>query len=663
MRSSSAMGCGSGVLQAIRGSRGKSISLGQRVYTIVGVMPAGYAFPFPGIDLWASKLAEYPGLQPDQIRQGAGYVRVIARLQPGVSGRQASAEAAFLFQQYRQEHPANTDAGAGGHVDLTPLQESIVSDVRPTLLIMTGAVALVLLIACANVASLMLARATGRGREIAVRAAIGATRRDLIGQLLTESVLLSGAGAVLGAVLAQWGVSLLQGAGGIGLPGFQPVRVDLPVLGFTLAIAVVTGVGFGLIPALQASRPDLNFVLRDSGGGATGGRSRSRAKGFLVAGQIALSIVLLIGAGLLLQSLRQLLAQNPGFDPHHALSLSVNLPGSSYPDDARRSRFVRDVLGRIESLPGVQSASASLGLPLSIGVMAPILAEGQPAGLIGQRQVAAWYGVTPGYFRTLGIPIVQGRAFEWSDDAKAPKAVIVSESTARRYWPNENPIGKHLTYARREVVAEVVGIAGDVKTRSLEADAGLAFYTPYQQFAWPGITFTIRTAGDPNRLANAARAQIFAVDRNQAVTRVQTLEEFLASALSERRQTLYLIAGFAAVALLLALIGLYGVMSFTVAQRAGEIGIRQAIGAQRADILRMVLGQGLRLSAAGIVSGGLAALWITRFLTRMLYHVSATDPMIFAGIAVLLLATGMAASWIPAWRATRIDPVDALRDR
>jgi predicted permease len=277
--------------------------------------------------------------------------------------------------------------------------------------------------------------------------------------------------------------------------------------------------------------------------------------------------------------------------------------------------------------------------------------------------VAAWYGVTPGYFKTLGIPLVRGRAFTWSDDAKAGKAIIVSESTARRYWPNENPIGKHITYARREIVAEVVGVAGDVKTRSLEADAGLAFYTPYLQFAWPGITFSIRSAGDPNRLANAATAQVLAVDRNQAVTGVRTLEEFLSSAFSERRQTLYLIGGFAAVALLLALIGLYGVMSFTVAQRAGEIGVRQAIGAQRRDILRMIVKQAFGLSAAGIVAGGLAALWMTRFLSGMLFRVSATDPVIFAGIALLFLATALAASLVPAWRATRIDPANVLRGR
>jgi predicted permease len=590
-------------------------------------------------------------------------VRVIARLRPGVTVTQAIAEAAVLFQQYRRENASNTDASSGGHLEFTALQESIVSDIRPTLLIIAAAVGLVLLIACANVAGLMLARATGRAREIALRAAIGASRRDLIGQLLAESILLSTAGAVAGAILASWGVSLLSTARGIDLPNVQPVRVDLPVLAFTLGVAVLTGVLFGLIPAIQASRPDLNAMLRDSGGGAAGGRSRNRVRGVLVAGQIALSIVLLIGAGLLIQSLRQLLAQNPGFNPHDALTLSVNLPASSYPDDIRRSQFVRDVLSRLEALPGVQSASASLGLPLSVGVMAPILPEGQPSGLVNQRPVAVWYAVSPDYFKTLGIPILRGRPFTWADDARGPKTIIVSESTARRYWPNENPVGKHVTYARREVPAEVVGVAGDVKTRGLDADPGLAFYTPYPQFAWLGITFTLRTTGDPHQFANSAAAQVFAVDRNQAVTGIRTLEDSLSAALSQRRQTLYLIGGFAGIALLLALIGLYGVMSYTVAQRSAEIGIRQAIGAQRTDILRMVMGQGLRLSVAGILSGGLAALWLTRFLARMLFHVRATDPLTFATIAVLFLAIALAASWIPAWRATRIDPVDALRAR
>ena len=341
--------------------------------------------------------------------------------------------------------------------------------------------------------------------------------------------------------------------------------------------------------------------------------------------------------------------------------MSISLPPAGYPDDARRWQFLREVTGRLETLPGVTSAAGSVGLPLQIGVMAPFLADGQPAVPMGQRPLAVWSAITPGYFRTLGIPLIGGRDFTFTDDAGAPKRVIVSQSLARRYWPNEDPIGKHIAYARRQFFAEVVGVAGDVKTQSLDAAAGMVFYTPYQQFAWPGISVTLRAAGDPWRYLNAARAQILAVDPNLPVTNPSTLEAVVSGTLAQRRQTMWLIAGFAVVALLLAIVGLYGVMAYSVAQRTAEIGIRQAIGAQRGDILRMVLRQGLRLSALGIAIGAAAAFALTRVIANMLYHVSATDPLTFVAISILFLVVALAASCIPAWRASRVDPVVELR--
>ena len=642
---------------------GKPITLGQEVYTIIGVMPPEFPFPYGRMDVWATRLMKYTGLQPEQIRNGAGYITGIARLKPGVSATQADAELAIINRQYRQEHPGNPDASPEGRLALIPFQESLVTGIRPTLLILTGAVGFVLLIACANVASLMLARATGRAKEIVVRAALGASRGSLIRQLLLESLLLAMAGAALGVVLASWGVSLLANSSQATLPGFQPIRVDLPVLAFTLAVSLLTGIVFGVMPALQVSRPDLNAVLRDGGWGTTGGARRQRTRSLLVAGQMALSIVLLIGAGLLVESFRQLQTVNPGFDPRHALTMGISLPPARYPDDARRTQFLRDVVGRMQALPGVTSASASLGLPLSISVMAPFLAEGQPAVAMGQRPLAQWNATTPDYFRTLGIPLVRGRDFSWTDDEKAPRRVIVSQSLARQFWPNDDPVGKHISYARRQILAEIVGVAGDVKSRGLDSDAGMVFYTPYPQFSWPNMALTIRTNGDPQQLSHAVRAQVFAVDRDLPVVNTRTVEEVVDNTLSQRRQTMYLIAGFAAVALLLAVVGLYGVMSYSVVQRTTEIGIRQAIGAQRADILRMVLGQGLRLSLAGIGIGAVAASALTRLISKMLFHVSATDPLTFASISILFLAVALAASYLPAFRATRVDPLEALRYR
>ena len=637
---------------------GKPVTLNQTVYTVIGIAPPDFPFPYT-VDLWITRVMDFGGLQPEQIRNGGGYLTGIARLKPGVTPGQAGAELAGLMEQYRHQHPGNPDTAPGARYDPVPLQESLVTGIRPTLLILTGTVAFVLLIACANVAGLQLARATGRSRELAVRAAMGAGPGVLIRQLLAESLLLSGAGAVLGALLAKWGVALL--AADADLPNFQAVRVDLPVLAFTATIALATGVVFGLMPALQVSRPRLLEVLRDGGRGNTGGAPRLRARSLLVAGQMALSIVLLIGAGLLLESFRQLQAVNPGFHPAHALTMRISLPPARYPDDTRRGQFVRDVIGRLEALPGVTSAAASVGLPLQIGVMAPFLADGQPVIPMGQRPLGVWCPVSPGYFRTLGIPLVRGRDFTESDDRAAPKRVIVSQSLARRYWPNDDPIGKHIRYARREFFAEVVGVAGDVKTQSLDAGSGMIYYTPYRQFTWPNVSITLRGAGDPLSFVKPATAQILALDRDLPVVNPRTLEETVSNTLTARRQTMWMIAGFALVALLLAVVGLYGVMAYAVVQRTAEIGIRQAIGAQRGDILRMVLAQGLRLSALGIAIGGIAAFALTRVIANMLYNVSATDPLTFAAIAILFLAVALAASYIPAWRASRVDPVVALR--
>jgi predicted permease len=640
---------------------GQSIVLGEAPYTVIGIMPPDFPFPYPDTDLWITRIEDFPNLTQEQIRHGGGFLTGIGRLAPGVTLAQAQAEAAALHRRYHDGHPGNPDAGPSSTLSVEPLQEALVSGVRSTILLLGAAVALVLLVACANVAGLLLARSVARAREIAIRAALGAGRGALVRQLLAESVLLSLAGAAVGIGLAEWGVfALVRSNARLGA-NFSQVRVDGPVLAFAVAVSLLTGIVFGLIPAFHASHPNLAGVLREGAWGTTAGGGRHRLRGLLVAGQVALSVVLLIGSALLVESLWRIQEEKPGFDPRHALTMAVSLPAAVYPDDARRTDFVRDVLARMAALPGVRSASASVGLPFSIGVRAPFLAEGQPALPIGERPLGEWKAITPDYFATLGIPLVRGRAFTWNDGADAPRRAIVSQSLARRFWPNADPIGKRLLYARREYPAEVVGVAGDVKESGLDSGAGLVFYTPYPQFAWPNLSFTIRTAGDPNLLANAARAQITATDRDLPVNRVQTLEHLVADSLADRRQTLLLLAGFAAAAAILALIGLYGAMAYSVTQRTSEIGIRQAIGASPSDILWLVLAQGLGVAAAGVGVGLLAAFALTGLLSRMLFHTSPADPLTYGAVALLFLTVSLAATAIPAWRAARVDPLRALR--
>jgi predicted permease len=643
---------------------GKPVTLNQEDYSIIGVMPPNFAFPFDGTDIWTTRVMNYSGMTPAQIHAGAGFLQGAIRLRSGITLAQAEAELAVLSQHYREQHPGAPDADPHTRMAIEPLQQSLVQGLRSTLLVLTGAVGLVLLIACANVASLTMARATGRSREIALRTALGASRGTIVRQLLLESSLLAITGAVLGTAMAQWGVTwLVKADAGNTLPGFQPIRVDLPVLGFTLAISLLTGILFGLAPALQVSRPDLNGILRDSGWGTTGGGSRHRTRGLLVAGQMALSIVLLIGGGLLIESFRNLQSVNPGFNPHNALTMNITPPPSKYPAGSKRAQFMRQVVQRLVTIPGVRSATASFSNPMALQVFSPILAEGQPTLPMAQRPLAIWNGITPGYFETYGMPLLSGRDFSWEDDEKAPHVAIVSQSLARHFWPNEEALGKHLVVGGFAEPFEIVGVAGDTKNRGLQSDPGTVVFTPYAQFTFGNMALTLRTVSDPAGFGRAATAQIRAVDKDLAVTGLQTVEALLATQLAQPRQTMFLVGGFAALAMLMALIGLYGVMAYSVAQRTVEIGIRQAIGAQRGDILRMVFGQAARLSLAGICAGVLAAIALTRLLAGMLFHVSATDPITFGAIATLFLVVAMLAAYIPAWRATRVDPMEALRQR
>jgi putative ABC transport system permease protein len=506
-----------------------------------------------------------------------------------------------------------------------------------------------------------MARASSRAKEIALRSALGASRGVIVRHLMAESLMLAGAGAVGGIVLAHLLIPILVAAPGFGGAVVRPVGIDAAVLAFTMGIAIATAAIFGLLPAWQASRPNLNSVLREGGWGSTTGGRRRGMRSFLVAAQVALSMMLLIGATLLLESWLRLREVNPGFDPNHALTFRLNLPDSRYHGDPARAQFVRALMDRLASVPGIKAASASTGLPMSAGLFVPILAEGQPALPYGQRPVAEWNPITPDYFKAAGVPILHGRVFEWSDDPAAPPRAIVSQSLARKYWPNEEPIGKHITYARRQIVAEVIGVAGDVKERALDSDMGIVLYTSYPQFTWPNVAIAIRTAGEPTSVANAARRQVYEMDRDMPVTGLETMQDYVAHSLGQRRELLYLVGSFAALALILAVVGVYGLMAYTVTLRTSEFAIRQAIGATRRDILMMVLRQSVRLSAAGIAAGAAGAVFATRAIASMLYGVRAMDPWTFAGVALLFTVVALAASYVPARRATRLDPVTALR--
>ena len=461
----------------------------------------------------------------------------------------------------------------------------------------------------------------------------------------------------------MWGVEwLVKADAGANLPGFQPIRVDFVVLAFTVLVALVTGVLFGLVPALEASRPNLIGVLRDSGWGTTGGAGRRRLRSLLVAGQMGLSIVLLIGAGLLLESFRRVSNVNLGFDTVHTLTARIALPPGKYPDGPKRAQFVHAIEQRVKEMPGVTAAAISQSVPLGQIVLSPVLAEDQPFVPVGRRPLAQWNGCTPDYFRAMGIPLLRGAAFSPGRTTTAPRAVlVVNQAMAQRFWPGQSALGKHVTFTRFQAPFEIVGVVGDTRSRGLEVEMPMTIYTAYPQWTWQSVALELRTNGDPRQLSRTLAAAVAGVDKDQPVTAILPMTEVVAAALSQRRETMYLIAGFAAVALILAVIGLYGVMAFSVAQRTVEIGIRQAMGARRQDILRMVLTQGMRLSLLGIVIGVAAAAVLTRLMAGMLFHVSATDPLTYAAIALIFLAVSLIACLVPAWRATRIAPVTALR--
>ena len=640
---------------------GKTVNLDSTPQTIIGVLPPEIHLPFIApAEVWSARYFELSLLTPQHIRSGVGYLTVIARLKPQVSLPSAMAEMDILNRQYTAENPKAPDAGPNTSILIGRLQELVVADIRTRLLVLSAAVGVVLLIACANVASLLLSRALARRKEIAIRAALGAERGDIIHQLLTESVLLSLLGGACGLVLAWIAIrGLAISSAHVFLPQI-PIGLDWRVLLFTLAISVVTGLIFGAAPTLQLSRTDVNSTLRDEGRGSAGSRRRTQMKGALVIGQVALSMILLTAAGLLVRSFAHLLAVFPGFDPENVLSMNISLPTVKYADAQKQIAFFDELQRRVSALPGVRSAGISAAMPLSRIRITPILAEGQPEVPLAERPFTVIEAVSPSFLETMRIPLRGGRQFSDADDQKSPRVVIVNEALARRYWPNENPVGKHIAVGR-QASAEVVGVAGNAKNNGLALDADPEIYLPFAQLPWGNMNLVVRTVTQPHSMVGAVRQQVASLDPDQPVTRVQTLEDVMNSSRSQPRFTMLLLGIFSAAALVLAVVGIYGVLAYSVAQRRQEMGIRMALGAATTDILRLVVNQGLLLAGVGIIIGLVAALAVTRIMSSLLYQVGTHDVVTFAVTSLGCLSIATLASYLPALRATRVDPAEALR--
>ena len=634
---------------------GQTLKLNEELYTVVGVMPSDFQFP-SRVDIWTPLAMDLQNWQ----QRGGHYLGGIGRLREGATLAAAQADLNTIAGRAEKQFP---NSNTGWDTTLGTLQESVVGRIRPAMLTLTAAVGFVLLIACVNLANLLLSRSAARRREIGIRSALGAGRVRLIRQLLTESVLLAALGAAVGLGLAWAGTRLLVNLSPTILPRAREIALDAQALGFTAAIAVLPGILFGLAPEIHMAKTDLIAALREGGRGNAIGFRRNRLRSVLVVGEVALALVLLSGAGLLMRSFYRLQSMDPGFDPHSLLTFRTNLPGAKYKDNESRTAFYRRALYRIRALPGVSAAGAAQIFPLAGDDY--ILSFGQlgkPPLPPGNQPSAAYYAATTGYFNALRIPIMAGRAFSEHDDAAAPPVAIISESMARQFYRNENPLGQRIQMGNGSKPAEIVGIVGDVRDQELESKGRPAVYEPAAQIPFSAMYFGVRTEGDPAALISGVRASIRELDSELPLDAVGTVDTLVATSLSQRRFAMLLMAIFAGLALALAMVGIYGVISYSVTQATQEIGIRMALGARRGDVLRMVLRYAGGLMAAGLVLGTAAALGTGRLLTTQLFGVRPTDPATYAAVAGVLLATGLLACTIPAWRAMRVDPLVALRN-
>jgi predicted permease len=641
------------------GILGRTITLDGSAYEVIGVMPPDFKFaPF-----WATRAELWVplNLAPRMNDRRGASLRVFARLKPGVTREQAQAEMTAINQRLEQQYP---DSKKSFRLSVDPLHELVVGNIRPALLVLLGAVSFVLLIACANVANLLMARATARQKEIAIRTALGAGRLRLVRQLLTESVLLSLTGGVLGLLLAAWGVKALVALSPGKLPRVESIGLDGSVLYFTLAISILTGLIFGLAPALQSSRLDLNESLKEGGRSSTEGVRRNRVRRLLVVSEMALALVLLIGGGLMIRSFLQIQAIDPGFNPRNVLTFVVPLAGSGHATPEQRLAFFDQLLSRVETLPSVQSASAINHLPLAgdswrLG----FTIEGMPDPPPEKRQAAVYRIVRPKYFQVMGASFVKGRDFTEHDTKESPGVAIINESFARRHWPDQEALGKRIIVTDgNSAPREIVGIVRDLKQSDWTAAPIQEMYLPHYQSAEPSyMTLVVKSAFEPGGLVAAVQSEVWAIDKSLPVSQVMSMEQAISDSVGQQRFNMLLLGIFAGLALILAAIGIYGVMSYSVSQRTHEIGIRMALGARRGDVLWMIVKQGITLTATGAAVGVVGAFLLSRLMSSLLFGVSAHDPLTFIVVPLILTGVALGASFMPALKATKVDPMVALR--
>jgi putative ABC transport system permease protein len=640
---------------------GKTLELSGDPVVVVGVMPPD--FQDNSFQVWLNPHQIVPDWQLHSnvdllsLRK-TGYLRVLGRLKPNVTLPQAQADLNTIAARLQQQYPRPTGHGAG----LSSLHEEVVGNVRPALFILFGAVGLVLLIACANVTSLMLARSAARYKEIAIRMAVGASRWQIVRQLLLENLLLTLMGGAGGGLLAVWGVHLFVASKPSDLPRLAAIGVDYKVLVFTFVVSLLTGLIFGLVPALAASNPDLISAFKDGSPNSTARGGRLRLRQTLVVAEIALAFIVLIDAGLLVNSFNRLLAVKPGFDPTHLSTMRIALTDQRYDKGTDKARFVRELNARLEAIPGVQDAGFSDDLPISqTDSTTRITIDGRPSSPSDDQTPVGLHVINARYFDAIGTRLIKGRTFTERDDKDAPSVFVINQTMARRFWPNEDPVGKRIRYNSKDPFGEIVGVVEDVKYDGLHSADRAHLYEPYQQNAWPFITITLRSQLDQSTLIAAAQREVRSLDPNLPISNVRTMSEVMAESLARRRLVLTLFTIFASLALLLAAIGIYGVLSSSVKQRTRELGIRIALGATTRGVLQLVIGDGVKLVMLGIVIGMAGAIATGRLLAGLLFGVNATDPMTFTVIALLLAAVSVLACYIPARRATKVDPLTALR--
>ena len=640
----------------------RTVYLNSRPYKVVGVMPETFE-PLPaGLVNPQAEMYRPVAETYNEEERSARHLRAIGRLKAGVDVKQAQSEMTLIASRLSQEHPqSNTDYG----VYVVSITDDTVGGLRDPLMLVFGAVAFVLLIACANVGNLLLARSTVRQKEIAIRAALGARRWQLVRQFLAESLLLSLMGGAVGLLLAMWGVSLIAELASRVTPLISGVEINLPVLLFTLGVSTLTGIAFGLAPALHATRPDLTEALKEGGRASGASASRSRLRNWLVISEVALALVLLVSAGLMIKSVLKLRNVNTGFNAENVLTMNVWLPSKKYPDGPSQIAFYDRMIEQVKTIPGIRSAGLTSILPLGDNFdTRGIQIEDHPVTR-GDEAEAELYISTPGYLEAMEIAVQRGRAFNERDTKDAPLVTIINESFARRYWPDQNPVGKRIKFpgsaSRPQPWREIVGVVSDVKQKRLDVEGTLQMYLPQNQYPSPALTLVVRTDSNAAAQTAAVRKAILSIDSEQAVFNVATMNQLLLDSISLRRFLMTLLGSFAAVALTLAAVGIYGVISYSVTQRTHEIGIRLALGANSRDVLKLVVGHGLWLALVGVSIGVAGALAATQLMTSLLYSVDAADPATFVSISLLLTLVALLASYIPALRAMRVDPMVALR--